>query len=151
MYTRQQASLLKQEFWTIFGKYISPVLSAEGEKINWINYKTGIRHIAFKMQAGSNAADISIELTHTDPELRDEFFKKFILLKDELHQILSEEWNWEPDKTDEFGKQFSRIGFKLSTVSIFNKEHWPQLISFFKPRIIALDAFWAEYKFVFES
>lgn len=55
MYTREQISQLRQEFWTTFGQYMSPVLSAEGGKINWLNYKTGIKHLHFKMDADKKA------------------------------------------------------------------------------------------------
>jgi hypothetical protein len=43
MYSKDQASQLKQEFWTAFGQYMGPVLSAEGLRTNWINYKTGVK------------------------------------------------------------------------------------------------------------
>ncbi len=39
----------------------------------------------------------------------------------------------------------------LNGVSIFNKEDWPQLISFFKQRIIALDQFWSTARYGFEA
>jgi len=32
----------------------------------------------------------------------------------------------------------------LPDVNIFKQEDWPKLISFFKPRIIALDEFWSD-------
>ncbi len=53
MFSKQDASKLKKEFWTAFGRYMKPVLSADGEKINWINYKTGEKDIVFKMDADS--------------------------------------------------------------------------------------------------
>ena len=56
MYSRQEASILKQEFWTSFGLYMNPVLSSEGEKINWVNYKTGEKGIRFKMHADNRSA-----------------------------------------------------------------------------------------------
>ncbi|MFA6248901.1 MAG: DUF4268 domain-containing protein, partial [Mucilaginibacter sp.] len=49
MYSKDQASQLKQAFWTAFGQYMGPVLSAEGLRTNWINYKTGVKHIYFRM------------------------------------------------------------------------------------------------------
>jgi hypothetical protein len=40
----------------------------------------------------------------------------------------------------------SRIYTAAEGVNIYRKEDWPAIISFFKPRIIALDAFWTEVK-----
>ena len=53
MYSKHEASQLRQEFWTPFGRYMQPVLSSEGERVNWINYKTGAKHIYFRMDAGT--------------------------------------------------------------------------------------------------
>ncbi|MGN6618356.1 MAG: DUF4268 domain-containing protein, partial [Ilyomonas sp.] len=51
MYSKQEASQLRQEFWTVFGQYMLPVLSSEGMKISWTNYKTGEKNIYFRMNA----------------------------------------------------------------------------------------------------
>ena len=68
-----------------------------------------------------------------------------------LHNTLEEEWDWELHTTDNNGKTISRIYTQLHAVSIFKQEDWPQLISFFKPRVIALDEFWNNVKPVFEA
>ena len=150
MYTKDEASQLKQAFWTTFGQYISPQLSAEGLRINWVNYKTGIKHVYFHMEAGKRSASIAIELTHPDAGIRELFFEQFLELKNVLHAELNEEWEWELHSTDENDKTISRIYKQLNDVSIFNKNDWPALISFFKPRIIALDEFWSNAKYAFD-
>lgn len=150
MYTKQQASRLRQEFWTAFGRYMQPVRSSEGEPANWINYKTGARHIYFRMRAG-NGASIAIELTdpHTEPRLSQ--FQKLLELRHLLHDISNEQWKWEQSSTDEHGKEISRISLSIENVQLFNKADWPALNSFFKPRIIALDAFWSQVKYEFDA
>src|SRR5882724_8418668 len=50
MYTKQEASRLRQEFWTAFGQYMALSPSTGGEKANWLNYKTGVRYLNFKME-----------------------------------------------------------------------------------------------------
>ena len=60
---------------------MAPVLSAEGEKINWINYKTGVKGIQFKMNAKGNKAQISIEINHPDLIHQELIFEKFGELK----------------------------------------------------------------------
>ena len=39
------------------------------------------------------------------------------------------------------GKTVSRIGMQLKNVNVFREEDWPVIISFLKPRMIALDFF----------
>lgn len=149
MYSKQQASQLRQEFWTVFGKYMQPVLSATGERINWVNYKTGIKSIFFRMQAAKGAS-ITIEFTHPDIAEQQVCYHRFLQLRTLFQNTMQEEWNWMPGIIDEHGKTISRISATLNGVSIFNKADWPALISFFKPRIIALDEFWSMVKPGFE-
>lgn len=151
MYSKDEASQLKQAFWTTFGQYISPQLSAEGLKVNWVNYKTGIKYLYFRMEAGKRSASISIEIAHPDAGIQELFFEQFMELKNILHNALAEDWEWQLHEMTEDGKIISRIIRKLYNVSIFNKNDWPALISFFKPRIIALDEFWSDAKYAFDA
>lgn len=150
MYSRHEASQLKQEFWTALGQYMSPIASAQGEKINWINYKTGEKNIAFKMNADNKKATVSIEITHRDPEIQQIIFEQFQQFKNFLESITKEEWAWQLHVHNDNEKIISRIFKEKNDVSIFKKESWPELISFFKPRIIALDEFWSNVKYAFE-
>ncbi|MGN6568768.1 MAG: DUF4268 domain-containing protein [Flavipsychrobacter sp.] len=151
MYTKQESSRLKQAFWTTFGQYMAPLPSAEGLKINWVNYKTGIQNIQFKMDADIAASTISIVLTHSDKEMQQLYFEQFEQLKTLLENTLEEKWIWQKSFTNEYGKPESRIYNELKGMSIYNKEDWPALISFFKQRIVALDEFWSNARYAFES
>ncbi|HWJ91152.1 MAG TPA: DUF4268 domain-containing protein, partial [Flavisolibacter sp.] len=151
MYSRQEASKLRQEFWTSFGLYMSPVASADGEKINWLNYKTGQKDIAFRMQADNKKASIGIDLSHKDPGMQQLYMEQFRQFKMLLEESVGEVWEWQEGTHDENGKLVSRIFTIQQGVNVFNKADWPALISFFKPRIIGLDAFWSSAKYAFES
>lgn len=150
LYSRDQASQIKQAFWTAFGQYIAPHPSAEGLKINWINYKTGIKHLSFKMQADNRSAFIAIEIAHPDTGIQELVFEQFKELKAVLNSSIEEEWDWQLHTTDENNKTVSRIIKTLPNVSVFNQKDWPALISFFKPRIIALDDFWSTANYSFD-
>src|SRR4028119_2333522 len=109
MYSKTEVSQLRQAFWTAFGQYMAPVPSAEGDTTNWINYKTGIKHLYFRMQADNRKASIGIELTYPDAGVRELFFEQFLELKALLHETLGEEWIWEADASDANGQPLSRI------------------------------------------
>jgi hypothetical protein len=151
MYSKEQASQLRQAFWTAFGQYMNPVLSAEGEKVAWLNYRTGEKGIYFKMQADNKKASIRITFTQADTGIQQLYFEQMEQLKTMLDNALQEEWDWQLHTHDENGKVISRIYKELPGVSIFKKEDWPSLISFFKPRIMALDEFWSSAKYAFEA
>ncbi|QNK61277.1 DUF4268 domain-containing protein [Pedobacter sp. PAMC26386] len=150
MYSKDEASKLKQAFWTAFGQYIAPQLSAEGLKINWINYRTGIKHLHFKLYADNQSAFIAIELSHPDTGVQELLFEQFKEFRNILKTYLNEDWEWQMNILDENYKTVSRIYKPLSEVSIFKEEDWPKLISFLKPRIIALDEFWCDASPSFE-
>jgi hypothetical protein len=150
MFTRTEASLIKQEFWTTLGKYMGPICSAEGMKINWVNYHTGVKNVHFRMDADQHSAVIYISILHPDPELQELYFEQFLELRDVLHASLQEEWTWQLTATIN-GKVVTRIYKEISQVSVFNRDQWPELISFFKQRIIALDSFWENAKYSFQA
>jgi hypothetical protein len=150
MFTREEASRMREEFWTTFGRYMSPVPSAEGMKISWINYPTGIKDVHFRMNTSGQSATIYIALEHRDAGVREFYFEQFIEFKTLLHATLEEAWEWQLHVPVSDGKIIGRIYKELTGVSVFNKDHWPDLISFFKPRIIALDRFWEDAKYAFE-
>jgi hypothetical protein len=151
MFTREEASRIREEFWTAFGRYMSPVPSAEGTKINWVNYHTKLKDVYFRMEAGQKSAAISISIEHRDRDIQELYFEQFLEFKSLLHAILEETWAWQLHIPVADGKVISRIHKEIAGVSVFNKDHWPDLISFFKPRIIALDSFWQDAKYSFEG
>jgi hypothetical protein len=151
VYTREEASRIRQEFWTTFGRYMNPVLSSEGLKVNWVNYHTRLKDVYFRMYADNKRAMISISIEHRDPDIRALYFEQFKEFKKILHETLNETWTWQLQMNDEHGRTTSKIYKEIEGVSVFNNEQWPDLISFFKPRIIALDSFWENARYGFEE
>lgn len=151
MYSKQEATQIKQEFWTVFGQYMAPVLSEEGEKISWINYKTGEKDISFRMQADNKMASVAVFLTHKDPGMQQLYFEQFAHFKTLFQSIAGNDWKWQLHAEDDYGREVSVIIAEKDGLSIFKKEDWPALITFLKTNIIALDAFWSQVKYGFES
>lgn len=142
MYSKQERSRIRKNFWTSFGQYMRPIPNAEGELINWVNYKTGIRHIYFRMDADNKQAAIGIEIRHPDPLKQQDYFRQFTQTRTILQEMLGEEWHWLSSTPDEDGHLISRIYTTLPHVNIFDQQDWSAIISFLKPRIIALDEYW---------
>jgi hypothetical protein len=151
MYSRSEAAQLKQEFWIAFGKYMALHPGSEGLRINWINYHTGYKHVFFRMSADPKTASISIQITHPDPLWRELYYDKFCSFRSVIHEALGEEWTWEKEYTDGHGKVISRIYKGKNKVNLYDKNTWPEIISFLKPRLIALDEAWTNIKDAFEE
>ena len=151
MYSRSEASRIRTEFWITFGQYMKPVPNAQGRRINWPNYRTGVKDIYFRMKAEQEFASIGIEITHKDEELQELFFEQFKELKNLLKSSLEEDWDWKLFATNEVGQVVSKIEKILPGVNVMEESDWADIISFLKPRIIALDEFWDNVKPGFED
>jgi len=95
-------------------------------------------------------ATIAIEMSHAEVQRQTIFFNQFVQCRKILEDALQEKWQWVLQAPDAHNKITNRIYASQTGVNVFNKEDWPAIISFFKPRIIALDAYWNEIKFSFE-
>ena len=151
VYSKAEASQLRQAFWTTFGQYMAPVLSAEGVPTNWINYKTGLKGVRFALHADNRRARIGIELTQADAGVRELFFEQLVELKTLLREEIGEDWRWELHGRNEHDQPVACIYRELVPANVFSRDDWPALISFFKPRLIALDAFWSGAQYAFEE
>lgn len=150
MYSKTESSEIKQAFWTAFGQFMSLQPTSNASKINWINYKTGVKHLYFKMDADSKSATISIELNHPDLGVQELMFEQFRELRKLLENNIGEEWEWNVHELNAHQQTISTIKTMLPGVSIFRKEDWPAMISFFKQRIVALHDFWEDARYAFE-
>ena len=150
MYTTEQVSKQRKKFWTVFGQYMKPVPDAGGEAVNWLNYKTGVRNIFFRMDADQQSAHVGIEIQHAMEADRMHCYNHFVALKNLLEQTTSNKWLWQAAVLDENGRPISRISQSLDSVNILEESNWSAIISFLKPRITALDAFWEIVKDEFE-
>lgn len=145
MYSKKQAGEVHNRFWEAFGKYMSPVPSASGGRISWTNYNTGLRALHFKMHVTGAEAYIGIEMDISElGGIHVEYFNRFHVLKDALEATIGEKWHWEQESRNMNGEAVGRIFMRMDNVNIYDERDWPRIISFLKPRIIALDRFWFE-------
>ena len=103
------------------------------------------------MKAENDFASIGIELGHADEELQELYFEQFAQFRKMLEATVGEVWDWKLLDENEFGQPVSRIEKVLTNVNVMNPDDWSAIISFLKPRIIALDEFWENVKPGFES
>jgi hypothetical protein len=129
---------------------MAPVLSATGQKTNWINYKTGVKWIRFKMDATGMEAIVSIEIIANTPELLQHYFMHMKSFQVALEEELEDKWQWDEQSYNDAGKTVGKIYAILPGVNVLKESDWPSIISFLKPRIMALDRFWSGHKDIFE-
>lgn len=151
MYSKKELADKQQKFWTAFGQYMRPVPSAFGDQPNWVNYKTGFRHIYFRLDAGRKGARVAIEITHKDPEERMRWMGQLKGMRGMIEATIGHDWIWEDQVQDEDGRVMSCIYKELPDADIMLQDHWPVVIAFLKDHIIRLDACWAEIRDILEA
>ena len=127
MYTKDEVRQFKQEFWTAFGVIMNPHLSASGFKANWINYKTEVKNIVFKMDADNKNVSIAIQLVHKDDGIRELYWEQFLEFKSLFHSTMGEEWIWDTAITNEYGIDYSSISITTKG-NIFDKDQWQEIL-----------------------
>ena len=150
MFPKESASFTRSRFYTAFGQYMAPVLSFSGDKVNWMNFKTGIKPVFFRLETPNKGAEIGFLIQHENQHLRFGYYNQFLDLRPQFEEIIGTNWIWSRQFSSGDGHIVSRIYDRFENVSILNDKDWPELISFFKPRLIVMDAFWWQVKDQFD-
>ena len=150
MFTKEQVKQFNKEFWTAFGVVMKPHYSASGFKINWINYKTGVKDIVFKMDATTKTVSIAIQFKHKDEGIRALYWEQLEEFKTLFHSTMDEEWIWDDSLFDKYGSSYSSVSIE-NKGNIYDKDQWQDMFAFLKVRLIKLDEFWDDAKEMFKS
>ena len=54
MWSKEESRNRKMRFFTNFGIYMKKYIPEYGEKIRWVNYRTGVNDIKFKIECQKN-------------------------------------------------------------------------------------------------
>lgn len=142
MFSKEESRLIRQEFWTSFGKSFPR---------KWILYNTKIKGFSFKFYFDTKKALVALDL-EDNLENRINYWEKLV----SLQTILKEEYLpnaiFEETYFLENGKEISRIYVQLEEkVSIHNKNSWQQVMVFFNEKMSLFEAFFEEYKDIIKS
>tara|TARA_R110002050_G_scaffold24083_2_gene64229 strand:- start:20085 stop:20513 length:429 start_codon:yes stop_codon:yes gene_type:complete len=142
MFSKEESRLLREEFWTSFGKSFPR---------KWILYNTKLKGLSFKFHFDTKSALIALDL-EDDLENRIKYWEKLQALK----SIFIEEYV--PDAIFDEAyfldneKEISRVYLPLEQkVSIHNKNTWRDVMEFFNENMSLFEAFFEEYKEVIEG
>ena len=145
MFTRDEAKAWNERFYTLFGVYMrrhEP--QAEGAR-QWLNYRTGVKHLFFRVEASARGAIASIDIQHPDEGMRELFFEQF----QEFQKALESHTGpliWDNDYSLDNGRLICRIYQKKEEVSLYKEDDWHQIFPFFEKYLLGFDAFWADFR-----
>jgi hypothetical protein len=141
MFSKEESRLLREEFWTSFGKSFPR---------KWILYNTKLKGFTFKFHFDTKSALVALDL-EDDLENRINYWEKLTALKSILTEEFLPNAIFEEAYILENGKEISRIYVALNQkVSIHNKNTWQKTMEFFNGNMSLFEAFFEEYKDILE-
>ena len=146
---KDETRQLHQEFYNGLGQRMKRHRSADGSRVRWTTYRTGLRDVYFRLEADGRVARVCIDLQHKDAGIRELFFEQFQELRLLLEDALGPGAEWEERHFLNSGKEIARIGVTLGGLNIYDRMHWSKLWDFFEEKLLALDAFWVDVREVF--
>jgi hypothetical protein len=137
MFSKEEATQLREEFWTSFGKSFPR---------KWLLYNTKIKGFTFKFQAGKKNASVCLDIEHVDEIANELLFDQMlslrVLLETELPEII-----FDPTYELESGKIIKRIYIPFDKkFSIHTKNTWRDCYEFYIENMEKLELFFYEYE-----
>lgn len=137
MFSKEESRLLRQKFWTSFGKSFPR---------KWILYNTKLKGLSFKFHFDTKKALVALDV-EDDLEYRIKYWEKLLALKSILLDDYLPDAIFDEEYILENHKEISRIYVPLEQkVSIHNKNSWRDVMEFFNEKMCLFEVFFEEYK-----
>lgn len=142
MFSKEEATTLRKDFWTSFGKSFPR---------KWLLYHTKIKGFSFKFVADRKKALVSLDIENPDELVNllyyDQLLSLKTLLQNELPQVI---FNDEYELKN--GKKIYRIYVPFEgNFSIYNKNTWRDCYIFFEHTMTKFELFYYEYEAIIKN
>lgn len=152
MFSKAEARAWNERFYTAFGVYMRKHMPMADIGLKWLNYQTGVKDIYFRVEADKKAGRVSIDMQHSDEGMRALFFEQFQEFRKLLEgEYLQTEMIWDDAYELPGGRLIARIYIEKEELNMFDQDDWRDFFEFFETYLTRLDAFWADFKPVFEE
>jgi hypothetical protein len=137
MFSKNEAALLRKEFWTSFGKSFPR---------KWLLYNTKIKGFAFKFQADRKKAMVCLDIEHPEDIANELLYDQIISLKALLEAELPE-----VIFNDAYELESRKIIHRIyvpfdGKFSIHNKNTWRDCYEFYVETMPKFELFFYEYE-----
>ena len=137
MFTKNEAKLLRQEFWTSFGKSFPR---------EWILYNTNVKGLSFKFHFDTQTAYVALCID-MEPTKQQTYWNQILSLKSILEKDFLPQAKFEECFQVSDAKILSAVYVSIdSKVSVHNKSTWRSTMEFFNKTMIKFEAFYTEYE-----
>ena len=146
MFSKEEAKIIRKEFWTAFGK-----MSKARKKRQWLLYNTKTKDVSLKFFADRNKCGVAIDIELKNNIKRHLFFDSFTSLQNVFDDKFTDGLIWEKDFLLDNEKLISRIHYDLENVNIYKKEDWTKMFKFIFENMKKLESLYIEYEEIIEG
>lgn len=138
MFSKEEASLLRREFWTSFGKSFPR---------KWLLYNTKIKGFAFKFVADKKKALVCLDFEHPEDIANELLYDQLLSLKNLLETDYLPNVIFDDNYQLENGKIIRRIYVDFDgKFSIYNKNTWRDCYEFYVKTMNEFELFFYEFE-----
>jgi len=149
MFTKEEEKQIRFDFWSELNDQLDQVRGVNGNKVNWTNFNTHIRHLYFRMEADQQGTRLCIDLQFPDESIRSLFYEQFTEFEQKLSDHFGDLLIWTPRFDHTNGKEIARIAISLDGPNLFKREDWPAMHTFLVDNFKKLERFWSDFSEIF--
>ena len=151
MYSKDEAKLLRKEFWIVFARRCELVQELKYKKKKWVLYDTGLNGIDLKFDVTRKEALVMIEINSRQEDRRLEIFETIQKYRLLIEEGFPEPLVWDYCCERESGQQVCRIYKSLPGVDFHRQNQWPDIFNFFIENMLILENNLMEIKDALEA
>tara|TARA_B100000809_G_scaffold265985_1_gene326668 strand:- start:7797 stop:8237 length:441 start_codon:yes stop_codon:yes gene_type:complete len=138
MFSKEEAAIIRKDFWTSYGKSFPR---------KWLLYNTKIKGFTFKFYADNEKAQVVLDIEPKREAKREALYQQVEALKTILTEEYLPEVIFSKNYTLETGKKISRIYVQLdSEFNIYSKNTWGEAYSFFNKSMERFELWFYEHE-----
>jgi len=151
MYSKNEAKLLRKEFWIVFARRCEIIPELRHKKKKWVLYDTGLSGIDLKFDVTRTEAWVMIEVNSRQEIRRLEIFETLQKYQKFLEDGFAEPLEWDICFVREGGQEVCRIYTSLPNVDFHRQNQWPDIFNFMIDNMLLLENNLMEIKDVLET
>jgi hypothetical protein len=138
MFSKEEAAIIRKDFWTSYGKSFPR---------KWLLYNTKIKGFTFKFYADNEKALVVLDIEPKREAKREALYQQVEALKTILTEEYLPEIIFEKNCVLENGKEISRIYVQLDAkFNIYSKNTWGEAYTFFNKSMERFELWFYEHE-----
>jgi hypothetical protein len=151
MYSKEEAKILRKEFWIVFARRCEIVPELRYKKKKWVLYDTGMSGIDLKFDVSRTEALVMIEVNSRKEERRLEIFETLLKYRKFIEDGFSQPLDWDICHVREGGQEVCRISVVMKDVDFHRQNQWPDIFNFFIQNMLILESNLMDLKDILEA